>query len=118
MVLEPAAFGEDGAEDSADAGGVERAGVVLQQIVEDGGFAGFVGYGEAALLLEARDFGDGLGAAVDEAEKLEIELVDGGALLSKCLGHGEFLLEMTGKKTKAAIWDRGRCKNCVRSLES
>jgi hypothetical protein len=34
------------------------------------------------LLLEAGDFSDGLGASVDDAEKFEIELVDGFALLT------------------------------------
>jgi hypothetical protein len=97
LVLETTAFGEDGAEDAAQAGGVEETGmalgvvlgvvlrvvldVVLDDGVEDGGFAGFIRDREVVLALEAGDFGDGLGAAVDEVEKLEIELVDDGALL-------------------------------------
>jgi hypothetical protein len=81
LVLETAAFSEDGAEDSSQAGGVERTTVALDDGVEDGGFASFVGDGQAVLALEAGDFGNGLGAAVDEVEKFEVELVDGGALL-------------------------------------
>jgi hypothetical protein len=95
MVLETAAFGEDGAEDAAEAGGVERAGVALDNGVEDGGLAGFVGDGQAVFALEAGDFRDGLGSAVDEAEKFEIELVNGGAVLVK--GHGGFSLECRSK---------------------
>jgi hypothetical protein len=92
MVLETAAFGEDGAENSAQAGRVERSGVALEDGVEDGGLAGFIGDGQAVLKFEAGDFGNGLGAAVDEAEKFEIEFVDDGALLLKGLGHGGSLL--------------------------
>jgi hypothetical protein len=92
MILEAAAFSEDGAEDAAQAGGIEGAGIALHDGVEDGGFAGFVGDGQAMFELEAGDFGDDLGAAVDEAEKFEIEFVDDGALLLKCLCHGVALL--------------------------
>ena len=103
MVLETAAFGEDGAEDAPDAGGVERTGVALQDGVEDGGFAGFVGDGKIAFALEAGDFSNGLGAPVDEAEEFEIELVNGGAVL----GQGRILVVLSlgksCKNTKAAI---------------
>jgi hypothetical protein len=92
MVLETAALGEDGAEDAAQAGRVEGSGVGLDDCVEDGGLAGFIGDGQAVLELEAADFGDRLGAAVDEAEKFEIEFVDDGALLLKGLGHSGSLL--------------------------
>src|ERR1700674_4609939 len=91
MVLETAAFGEDGAEDATEAGRVERAGVALDDGVEDGGLAGFVGDGKAVRTLEAGDFSNRLGAAVDEAEKFEIEFVNGGALLVK--SHGGFSLK-------------------------
>jgi hypothetical protein len=67
-VLETPAFGEDGAEDATQAGGVERSGVALENGVEDGGFTGFVGDRQRVLLLEASDFSYGLSAAVDESE--------------------------------------------------
>jgi hypothetical protein len=119
MVLETAAFGEDGTEDTADTGGVERAGVALEDGVEDGGLTGFVGDREAILALEASNFSNGLGATVDELEEFEIELVDGGALLVKGRAHDASLLDGTCRKnTKAAIGDRGRRRKCVRSLES
>jgi hypothetical protein len=92
MVLETAAFGENGAEDAAQARRVKWPGVGLDDGVEDGGLAGFIGNGQAVLVLEAADFGDGLGTAIDEAEKFEIEFVDDGALLLKGLGHGGSLL--------------------------
>jgi hypothetical protein len=93
MILETAAFGEDGAEDSAQAGRVEWPGVALEDGVQDGGFAGFVGDGQAVFELEAGNFRHGLGAAVDEAEKFEIEFVYDGALLLKSLSHGVSLLD-------------------------
>jgi hypothetical protein len=117
MVLEATAFSKDGTEDAAEAGSIERAGVALDNRVEDGGLAGFIGDRQAVLALEAGDFRYGLGSAVDETEEFEIEFVDGSALLSKGLGHGVSLL-FDSKNTKAAIWDRGRLLNCVRSLES
>jgi hypothetical protein len=98
MVLETSAFGEDGAEDAPDAGGVERSGIALDNRIEDGGFARFIGDRQGVLTLEARNLGDGLSAAVDEAQEFEIELVDGGALLGQGRIH-HCLLE----NTKAAI---------------
>jgi len=95
MVLETAAFGEDGAEDTPDAGGVERAGVAEEDRVEDGGLASFVGDGKIALTLEAGDFSNGLGAAVDEAEEFEVELVNGGAVLRQGRVHDVLLLWKT-----------------------
>jgi len=117
MVLEKTAFGEDGAEDATDAGGLERPGVALDEAVEDDRFAGFIGDGKAVFTLEAGDFRDGLGAAVDKPEKLEIEFVDGVALLLKNRGQGGHSFQNGSKNTKAAIWNRGRCKSCVRTLK-
>jgi hypothetical protein len=93
MILETAAFGEDGAEDPAQAGRVEGPGVALEDGVQDSGFAGFVGYGQAVFELEAGDFSHGLGPAVDEAEKFKIKFVNHGALLLKGLSHGVALLD-------------------------
>jgi hypothetical protein len=87
MVLETSAFGEDGAEDSPDAGRVERSGIALDNRVEHGGFARFIGDGKSVLLLETCDFCNGVGAAVDEAEEFEIELVNCSALLSQSGVH-------------------------------
>jgi hypothetical protein len=95
MVLETAAFGEDGAEDAPDTGGVEWAGIALEDGVEDGGLASFVGDGKIAFALEAGDFRDGLGAAVDEAEEFEVELVNGGAVLGQGRVHDVLLLGET-----------------------
>jgi hypothetical protein len=104
MVLEAAAFGEDGAEDAAEAGGIERTRVALDHGVKDCRFAGLIGDGQAMLLLEAGDFRDGLGSAIDEVEEFEIEFVDYGALLSKCLGHGiALLLFLKTKRPRSGI---------------
>jgi hypothetical protein len=107
-VLETTAFGKDGAEDAAEAGSIERSGVALDDRVEDGSLASFIGDGQAVLALEAGDFRNRLGAAVDEVEKFEIEFVDGGALLSKGLGHGVALLGMSLKTQRPRSEDRGR----------
>ena len=87
MVLKTAAFGEDGAEDAPYTGGVERAGIARDDNVQNGGFAGFVGDGQTVFALEAGDFSNGLGAAVDEAEEFKIKLIDGSALLTKGVDH-------------------------------
>jgi len=100
MVLETAAFGEDGAEDAAHAGGIERPGIALDKRVEDGGFARFVRNRQSMLLLEAGDLRYGLGAAVDEAEEFEVELVNGSALLSQGRIHGSLLWQ----KHKGRDW--------------
>jgi hypothetical protein len=100
MVLETTAFREDGAEDSAQAGGVERARVALDNRIEDGSLACFVGDGKAVLSLEAGNFSDGLGASVDEVEKFEIEFIDSVALLVKGRGHGSSLLLKIVQKHK------------------
>jgi hypothetical protein len=69
--------------------------------VKDSGFAGFIRYRQAVLMLEAGNFSHGLGPAIDKAQEFEIELVDCAALLSKGLAHGDSLL--WNKNTKAAI---------------
>jgi hypothetical protein len=103
MVLEMAAFGEDGGEDSTDGGGIEGSGVALDKCVEEGCLAGFIGDGQAVFTLEAGDLSDGLGATVEETEKFKIEFIDGVALLLKGLGHGALSFGNDGKNTKAAI---------------
>jgi hypothetical protein len=100
MVLETTAFREYGTENAAQAGGVERSGVALDNRIEDGSLACFVGDGKAVFALEAGDFSDRLGAPVDEVEKFEIEFVDGAALLVKGRGHGSSLLLKTVQKHK------------------
>jgi hypothetical protein len=91
MVLEMTAFGEDRGENSTDGGGIEGSGVALDEGVEQGRLAGFIGDGQTVFTLEAGDLRNGLGAAVEETEKFEIEFVDGVALLLKGLGHGALL---------------------------
>jgi hypothetical protein len=91
MVLETTAFREYGTENAAQAGGVERSGVALDNRIEDGSLACFVGDGKAVFALEA---------PVDEVEKFEIEFVDGAALLVKGRGHGSSLLLKTVQKHK------------------
>jgi hypothetical protein len=103
MVLEKTAFGEDGAEDAADTFAIERSGVALDDAVEDVRLSGFIGDGQAVFTLQAGNLRDGLSAEGDEAEKFEINFVDGIALGLKGLSHGGLSFQNGCKNTKAAI---------------
>jgi hypothetical protein len=103
MVLEPAAFGEDGAEDAADAGSIERASIAIKHGLKNDRLTGFIGDGKAVFALEAGDFRNGLGAPIDETEKFEVEFVNRCTLLSKSLGHGAALLSVQKHKSRERI---------------